>query len=218
MTDDLARHPGSEDEVGAGPVRPVHDLMGVRRARRPTGRVAGAERVGAVRLDHGRLSRDDIEEPVFLLVPVAPGRTRPGLERLDVRAELGQSARVGGAQPLGGSVVLRPCLGFRVRRRVRADLGEPNGAPRCAGAVVDPGCILSSGPPATNCLTCRRAGRPRRARWPGSVRGVACPGYRGRHLALTRRSRQARPARPRAVTAPRRRRSRAGVLRMRCRG
>ena len=50
VMDDVGYRPGAEDEVGAGRARTVHHLVGVRHPRRPAGRVAGTERVGAVTL------------------------------------------------------------------------------------------------------------------------------------------------------------------------
>src|SRR5918998_479378 len=69
VVDGVACHPGAEDEVRAGCVRTVHDLMAVRRARRPAGRVAGMEGVNAIFLDHGSLARKHVKELVFVFVP-----------------------------------------------------------------------------------------------------------------------------------------------------
>src|SRR5215210_1250540 len=74
---DVVCHPGAEDEKGAGGVRTVQDLVGVRRARRPAGCVAGIKWMGAVLLDHGRLARKHVEELVLLFVPVSDGRPCP---------------------------------------------------------------------------------------------------------------------------------------------
>ena len=90
--------------------------------------VARMEGVVAVLLDHGSFARDHVEELVLLLflllllllllVPVPLRGPRPRLERLEAGAELGKAARFGDAQPLGGAVVLRRCLGVRYRRRL----------------------------------------------------------------------------------------------------
>ena len=81
--------------------------MGLRRARRPAGRVAGMKQMSTILLDHGRFARKHVEELVFLFVPVPVETvlTHARLQRLDVGAELGQPARVGILQPL------RPFIG-----------------------------------------------------------------------------------------------------------
>jgi hypothetical protein len=79
--------------------------MGVRRARRPAGGVAGMKQMSTILLDHGRFARKHVEELFFLFVPVHVGSSCARLQRLDVGAELGQPARVGILQPL------RPFIG-----------------------------------------------------------------------------------------------------------
>ena len=82
--DDVGYRPGAEDKEGARRVRSVHDLVGVLRARWPARRVAGMEQVGAILLDHGRLSRKHIQELVLLFVPVPVGGARRRLQRMHV--------------------------------------------------------------------------------------------------------------------------------------
>src|SRR5919107_1452604 len=79
--DDVGHRPRAEDEVGAGLPRTVHDLVSVRRSRRPACCVAGVEGMRAIFLDHGRLARNHVEELVFLFVPVPVARARPRLQR-----------------------------------------------------------------------------------------------------------------------------------------
>src|SRR5271167_1401458 len=64
--------------------------------------------MGAVILDHRRLAREHVEKLVFLFVPVSVGRTGSWLERLDICAELRQTARIRIAQRLKGAEPLRP--------------------------------------------------------------------------------------------------------------
>ena len=79
LMNDVACHPGAEDEVGAGCSRTVHDMMGVPHARRPTGRVTRVKQVRSVLLDHSRLARKHVDELVYLFVPVPLRESRPRL-------------------------------------------------------------------------------------------------------------------------------------------
>src|SRR5215208_6523978 len=114
--DDVGHRPRAEDEVGAGLPRTVHDLVSVRRTRRPACRVAGVEGMRPIFLDHGRLARKHVEELVFLLVPVPVPRARARLQRLDVRDELGQPALLGEVQRLTGSIGLLIFCGSPIYR------------------------------------------------------------------------------------------------------
>ena len=67
--------------------------------------------MGTVLFDHGRLAREHVEKFVFLFVPVPIGRAGPWLQRLDIGAELGQSAHFGIAQQGEGALALCPVLG-----------------------------------------------------------------------------------------------------------
>ena len=60
------------------------------------------KQMSAILLDHGHLARDDVEELVFLLVPVPVGRARARLERVDVGAELLPCPRVNFTLPAPG--------------------------------------------------------------------------------------------------------------------
>src|SRR5215210_186357 len=107
VMDDIVSHPGTEDEVGARCLRTVYDLVGIAGASRPAGRVSSTQRMGAVVLDHGRRPREHVEELVRLLVPVPLRGARPGLQRLDVGAKLGQPASLRIIQPFLGLVIRR---------------------------------------------------------------------------------------------------------------
>ena len=67
--------------------------------------------MGTVLFDQSRLAGEHIEKFVFLFVPVPVGRAGPWLQRLDIGAELGQSAYFGIAQQFEGAVALCPVLG-----------------------------------------------------------------------------------------------------------
>src|SRR5207237_4925701 len=60
--------------------------------------------------NHSRLARDHVEKFVFLFVPMSIRRTGPWLERLNIGAELCQSAHLRIAQQFEGSIALRPVL------------------------------------------------------------------------------------------------------------
>jgi hypothetical protein len=143
---DVGHRPRAEDEVGAGLPRTVHDLVGVRHARRPACRVAGVEGMRAIFLDHGRLPGKHVEQLVLLFVPVPVGRARARLQRLDVGNELGQptllgevhrrSLRLRAPYVCSSSAVPRSTDAWSFRMIISALLrhavaaGEPNFAPR----------------------------------------------------------------------------------------